>query len=199
MKKVLSLSIALLMLLISLTGCGATAKPEATVKGLMEATKQLDFAVMDKYLGTDLSDSSQEEMEEIDYFIDMAKEYLQKMEYEVLEATVDGDIAQVPVKVKYVDASTLIGEIFTEVLQQAVVQAFSATEMSEEKMNQMMIDIFEEKKDKVAENFAEATIIFECTKTDGVWNITEFDETKYIDVITANTASSFEKLEEALG
>ncbi len=202
MKKVLSLFLSFVLVTTFFTACAPTPKPEESVKELMEATKQIDFEAIQNVLNPDAPSESSEnpmETEDFAFILDTLKEYAQKMTYEVQEATVDEDSAQVPVKVTYVDASTLIGEIITEALQQAMVQAFSGKELTQEETNQIIMDIFNEKKDVVGENMTETTLTFSCQKIDGKWQISDVDQTAYLDVLTANMWSTFSELSESFG
>mgnify|MGYP001624108702 CR=1 FL=1 len=201
MKKILTLFCSFLLVVASFSGC-TTASPEEPVQALMEATKQLDFETIKSVVNPEASSTSSEnplEMEEYAFIFDALKEYAQKMEYDVQEATIDGDSAQVPVQVTYVDASTLIGEVITETLQQGMVQVFSGKEMTQEETNQMILDIFSQKKDTVGENTAETTLTFTCQKENGTWKITGVDQTAYLDVLTANMWSAFVSLSESFG
>ena len=203
MKRISCLFLSL-ALILGITGCAAEKKPEDAVKSFMEAAKAFDFEAMAAYVNpdnvgdleslTDESDSTELEQ----YFLDYLKESAAKITYEIGSAVISGDTATVTVTCNYVDSSEVLTQTISDFFIEALSAAFSGTELTDEQMNTMMMEIMEENKSSIEETYVDATIDVSCVKIDGVWYVdTVSDEMG--DVITSNFLSASEEISSAFG
>ena len=173
-------------------------KPETVVKTYCNALKNFDMEtsyslVINK---TENAESDEvEDIEEMEEIFEYIKGLNSQIKYEVTDSKTDGDNAVVKVHFEYKDAKPVFGEVFAEYIQKAFGMAFSGMNISDEEMSQMLVDIFNEKKETIKPGDAQADVSFNLTKKDGKWKIDEVPN-KVQDVGTANLYSAFEEMSE---
>ena len=194
MKKVLCVIIAL-VLILSLAACGGFKKgtPEATVDTLMSAIKVLDVEKIQSVMANSV-DPSEIGLDSVpEALMKQVKAWLSKMTYKIGTSTVNGESAEVPVDIKYIDASPVIKAALTEYMTQAVSMALSGKEVTEEAMAQLLSDIIEDKVKTEKTETAEASINIKLTKTGDDWKVSDISE-EIVNVILSNMLKSIEEV-----
>ncbi len=204
MKKVTTLFILMLAILI-ITGCSNAPKPETTVEGFLEASKELDVIKMAEFVEKSEIEDQEifDEFEEIEedsleaYFLDYLRENASKMTYDISGSTVEGDKATVNVDVMYVDGGPVMKATIVEVFTKVFSGAFAGIEYSEEETNQIFISELNNQRDKITETFVEKSIRIDCILIDDKWYITNLDK-EILDIVLSNFVSVSEELDESL-
>lgn len=200
MKKILAVFFTTAMLL-TLAGCSLGEKPDKVVTAYCEALKNFDSEAASACVAsgeTSLEEGlSQEEEDNAigEQMFDYVKQQAGKLTYTVGEATVDGDQATVPVTFTYVDASAVIQETMSDYIEQGLGLAFSGA--SEEEIENLFIDIFNEKLSSVETGTATTDVVFPCEKVDGEWKISDFSEENedaLMQVVTCNMVGEMEEI-----
>jgi len=184
MKKKLLLIVALTVMTLAMAGCGK--KPAATVEAFCKALQASDDATLSTLMVDGEYDADEAETNE---FADYIKELNSNIKYKIGESSVDKDTAEVTVDFTYSDASQVIGETFTDYMSQVFQMAFSGEEFSEEKADQLLIDILSEKRESVELGEAEKTVVISLTKVDGKWLINSVPD-EVMDVASGNIVSA---------
>ncbi|SHF21096.1 hypothetical protein [Alkalibacter saccharofermentans] len=200
-KNVILLLIVVVVILI--TGCSNAPKPETTVEGFLEASKELDIVKMAEFVEKSEIEDQEifDEFEEIEEgsleasFMDYLKENASKMTYDISGSTVEDDKATVDVDVKYVDGGSVMKATIVEVFTKVFAGAFAGVEYSEEETNQIFISELNNQREKITETFVEKSIRIDCVLIDDKWYITNLD-TEILDVILSNFVSVSEELDE---
>ncbi len=192
----------LLLIIISalvLISCGT--KPEATVKSYVEAMKEFDFEKMAEFVSEDedkekdIKEDDDEEMAES--FMEYLEENAKKIEYEILDSKTDKDKATVQVKFKYVDGSPLMAKVMQEYMEEALVYAFSDADLSDERMEEMLVSILNKEIEENEDRFVERKIDIPLKKEDGNWYISEVSP-RLQDVALSNYVTLFEETQEEI-
>lgn len=202
MKKIFSL-LLLLIISVSLSGC-ATEKPEGTVNRFFNAGKQFDFEKMKAEV--DPSDTSNnetfdksfngEDNQYQKYFLDYLKSNATKIEYVIKESKVEGDKAVVVVNAKYVNGGPLVKETIGEVFKQALTNAFSGVEMTEEATQKLFVDTLTAKLKSDEPVLIEKTLSINCIQIDKKWYIAEISD-NILDVLTSNFVSTGKEIQDS--
>lgn len=190
MKK---LGILLMSLLVcfSLSACGS--KPDPTVTNFCDAMKQYDFNTMKKYVvdgdKNSIEDpfSSSEGMTE--QTLNILKECVSKMSYEIESSEVTDKTAKVTVKFNYVDLSPVITDAVSEYMQQAFMMALSGA--NEETMETLFDNIFNEKYKASETTMITDSVEFECENTDNGWKISKVPD-DVVNILSSNIVKAFE-------
>lgn len=190
MKK---LGILLMSLLVcfSLSACGS--KPDPTVTNFCDAMKQYDFNTMKKYVvdgdKNSIEDpfSSSEGMTE--QTLNILKECVSKMSYEIESSEVTDKTAKVTVKFNYVDLSPVITDAVSEYMQQAFMMALSGA--NEETMETLFDNIFNEKYKASETTMITDSVEFECENTDNGWKISKVPD-DVVNILSSNMVKAFE-------
>lgn len=190
MKK---LGILLMSLLVcfSLSACGS--KPDPTVTNFCDAMKQYDFNTMKKYVvdgdKNSIEDpfSSSEGMTE--QTLNILKECVSKMSYEIESSEVTDKTAKVTVKFNYVDLSPVITDAVSEYMQQAFMMALSGA--NEETMETLFDNIFNEKYKTSETTMITDSVEFECENTDNGWKISKVPD-DVVNILSSNMVKAFE-------
>lgn len=193
MKKIISLVCAM-VLIASLVGCGAQAKPDTVVTTFCDAMKAYDRETMSSCVtsgGEDLTEETEAEDELTNQIFNYLKTCTSKMTYSIENSEVNEDKGTVTVKFKYVDASPVVAAAFGEYIQQALAMAFSGAD--EDTMSQFFVSIFNEKKDSTDTGTAESTLVFSCTKTDEGWKIDSLPDGAE-SILLSNVDKAFESM-----
>lgn len=183
--------VVLLCALLLLTACSTFPKPEKTVSLYLDSAKVMDFATMQTLI------TSQEAKEQLTQMLDntsneganLFMSYIEKcasqIEYMIIDSQVEEETATVKVLCKYVDGTPLMKEVLAEVLKQALANAFSGKELTEEENNQMYIETINNVLPNIEETTIEQTIDVKLTKTEDGWLIDGSEEELY-NVAVAN-------------
>jgi len=190
------------MMIISLTACGSsTPSPKNTVEQYLSAAKKLDGETMSELvIPSNTEDAEIMEnltLEDEDsyskFFGKFFKENANKMTYNILESTENGDEANVSVETKYIDGGPLISATMGEAVTRMLGIALQGKEPSEEEIDEMFSDILKEQEAKNEPTFKTQTMNIHLKKQNEKWYITEVhDELK--DVITLGFYSAVESL-----
>ena len=198
-KKLLSIILAAIFI-ISLVGC-SSPKPEDVVDTFLKSTQALDIEKMAECMESDiqgdLKDITLEDSDEsLKDFMDYFRKNASKMTYEIKDTKVDGDSAVVTVDCKYIDGSEALENAFTAVFDEALEKAFAGSEMSEEEIENKLVEYlnnYEAKEDK----FATSTVKIDCVKKDNKWYVSDFGE-DFFDVMFSNYLSIMEDMDDQL-
>ena len=169
MKKLMALTLALLMV-FTLVACGGpTGKAEKAVKNYIEAVKKLDTEKMfELTYSEDDAEYEEEEMEEDEE--KLAKLFLKKVDYKIIESEeIDEETVEVTVEITNIDF-----EEFGEMLEEkAEEMADEVEDLSEEEQKEEAIKLIEKcLKDKdLGEETGEITVT--VINDDGDWKIQE--------------------------
>lgn len=206
MKRIVAV-ILTTALLLSLTGCGASSKPEDVVSTYCNAMKAFDTEAASKCLVSgepDFDDVLTSEEDGANLADERIIKYFEtnaaKMTYEVGTATVEGDTATVPVSFTYVDASSVMSAALGEYITQAFALAFSGAD--EATMEELFATIFLEKAEAAELGELTTDVVFQCEKVDDTWKITtptDDDASVLSAVISGNITSVLESMSESFG
>jgi hypothetical protein len=202
MKRTVPIILAI-CLVISLSGCGLTAKPDVVVRTLCDALKTYNSETISSCFvdGKSTLDDPSTQVSKDEgnisstQLLEFMKNSAAKMTYTIGESTINGESAIVPVTFNYVDASPVVTSALGEYISQALGLAFSGA--SEDEMSKLFETIFVEKAKTVSTGMATASISFDCTKTDSGWKLTTLSKTNESEldkVMTCNISSAFESL-----
>lgn len=180
-----------LLVCFSLSACGS--KPDPTVTNFCDAMKQYDFNTMKKYVvdgdKNSIEDpfSSSEGMTE--QTLNILKECVSKMSYEIESSEVTDKTAKVTVKFNYVDLSPVITDAVSEYMQQAFMMALSGA--NEETMETLFDNIFNEKYKASETTMITDSVEFECENTDNGWKISKVPD-DVVNILSSNMVKAFE-------
>lgn len=178
MKKLL-LFFSLLLMIISLAGCGS-AKPEDTVEKYFTAAQKLDFETMASTIVPtnekdvqEAKDLMNEELKDeyTKYFVDYLKKNADKISYSINGSEVNGDKAVVTANCKYIDGGPLLKATVGELFSKMIGKAFTGVEPTEEETSQMFLSIMQEQSKNFGETYVEKAIKINCVQRDGTWYI----------------------------
>ena len=190
MKK---LGVLLLSLLVcfSLSACGS--KPDPTITNFCNAMKQYDFNAMKEYVVDGDKDSVEDPFnnsEDItDETLNILKECVSKMTYEIESSEVTDNTAKVTVKFNYVDLSPVITDAVSEYMQQAFMMALSGA--NEETMATLFENTFIEKYKSSETTMITDSVEFECENTDNGWKISKVPD-DVVNILSSNMVDAFE-------
>ena len=145
MKKFIS-SLLLVMMIISLTACGSsTPSAKKTVEQYLSAAKKLDAETMSELvIPSNTEDAEIMEnltLEDEDsyskFFAKFFKDNANKMTYNILESTENGDEANVSVETKYIDGGPLIAATMSEAITKMLGIALQGKEPSDDEIDEM--------------------------------------------------------------
>lgn len=201
MKKVLAVFFTTAMLLV-LAGCSIGEKPDKVVTTFCEALKNFDSEAASACVvsgETGLEENLSQEGEDgnagAEQMLDYMKQQASQMTYTVGDATVDGKQASVPVTFTYADASSVVQEALSDYIGQAFGLALSGA--NDEEIENLFIQIFNEKLSSVEAGTATVEVNFPCEKVDGAWKISSLSdevEDTLLQVVTCNIAGAMESI-----
>ncbi len=195
-KKIGVIMVACVMASTVFTGCGTEKadSAEAAVKGLLEASKEVNFDKMANYTTDDTWDDQVEEMVTVDAWKNFMDITAPKMTYEITNVSDNGDQTTVTVDIKYFDGT----EVYTVAMNEFVTEAFAMLsenkDMTEEETMDLLNDILEEKSKDMEETFSEKTIDFVCENNND-YKINNMDA-EFAAVLTANLTAIADSLGE---
>jgi hypothetical protein len=154
----------LLCLAAALCSCATFSGPSGVANRFMANLKAYDLEGAGKCLLN--PDELDADKSESNVFYDYYKDCAKKMKFKIVESTEDGDKGTVKVHVTYLDSGELFAEVYKEYLAKSLTSALSG-----KKNENLLGDIFDEKKPDFPPKTAETDLIFNCTKKDGRWYI----------------------------
>lgn len=178
MKKILCIILAAL-LIIGLAACGSDTKegtPGATVVKLMDGLKNYDEELLRSVFANPADeDVLEEEADVVAGTLALVKSWASNMKYTVKSYKINGDSAEVPVKVTYTDASAVMQNAVNTYLSQAIaLAALYGDEVSEDDL----MALFEE----CVQNASETEKIGSITETITIKVVKIGDEWKIEDL-----------------
>lgn len=142
--------------------------PEKAVLGAFEYLKSLDEAAMRDLLEKNGMTYPYEGSEELT--VSIAREFIDKMSYEVVGVTQDGDTAQVKVKVTSVNIGALIGRVMEKSISMVFSPAYIAksSQISENDKSMMLLELVSESVSSDI-TLSESEYTVNVGLSDGVW------------------------------
>ena len=184
MKKISLIMCACIMVL--LTACGVS-KPEKTVAKYFDLAKKTDYAAMKELVLTDESKSQLEtlatEDEDTKELMDYIKECGKKIEYKIVSTKIDNFNATVQVSCKFVDGTPFMSAVISGVIKKTLESA--GNDMTEEEINKIYTDSFNEQLGKTEETFTEKTFEIQLDQEGDTWIIDDDGNILY-NVVMAN-------------
>jgi len=204
MKKAMAIGL-ILALTLALTGCGKS-NPEAAIDKFFSAVKAYDSEAMSEALApseTDNLGSASEYLKESTDpvaapFMDYLKGNAAKITYEVTESKIDGDMATVTVKCKYVDGSQIFAKLIQELFAKLVTAEFSVKELTKEEITQLSVDLLNQNLATATETFIEKTFDISCVNVDGTWYVKTVSD-EMADVVSSNLFTTTKELAGTFG
>lgn len=201
MRKLISILVMVTMVL-TVSGCFSSDKPESTVKEFIGAAKVFDVEKMESLINPSNS-SEKEDIAELTkeedgneqyqkYFMEYLKENAGKIKYEVKDTEIDSNSAVVTVDFKYIDGAPILKATLTEYITKAFPLAFSGVEITDEDASQMFLTAMQEQRKTIEESYVEKTISIKCIKVDSKWYIDEVSD-ELLDVLMSNFISASEE------
>ncbi|MCM1989987.1 lipoprotein [Oceanirhabdus seepicola] len=167
MKRILCFSIALMMTLTLMVGCGQKSSsddPSSAVKTTLTALKDFDTDKISKSItgSTDMFNESEGDETFAPIFSDM--------KFKITDTEVDGDKAVATVELEMIDFTEFIGFM----MQEAIALSFSG--LDEDAVQKELTKKIEEAIKDNQFNSAKRTVEINCKKVDGEWKVVA-DET----------------------
>lgn len=163
LKKSSALLVVIIMIATLLFGCGA-ATPSSIIIANFEDLR--DEKELKGIIDESLQDAG---LAESDSLVEKLTQAMLKLEYEIVDEKIDGNIATVDVKVKGIDFMTIMESVMTEAMDIALARALDGEEFGEEQANALVIELFAKYIDET--EFSERDVVFEMEKVNGNWEI----------------------------
>lgn len=197
-KRVLAL---ILISIFALTGCSNGNKEvTSAVDSFMTDIKEFNLLNINEHLINKESDFTEEGLkalendEAVHSLLEYFKSNAAKLTYEIDNIELDKDKASVEMKVKYINGENVIEEIFEEFFKETFSRSFIDGDMSDEKMEEIMKAIVEDKRKNSEEIFEEKKLKLELTNRENKWYVNEIDE-ELLDILTSNFNSLVDDLD----
>lgn len=181
MKRALIFCLSVLMI-VSLVSCSSVTPPDKVVESFFAHIKASEMEEMRALLvapgslDSDIVDLDQNASEPID-----VRKLLGRMTYEVGAAKVNGDRAEVPVKVTAMDLAAMMAVLMTEFLPKAFEAAFGGEELDvESEMKQFFADAVDDPEAKMVTN----NITIHLVKVEDQWKI-DLNEDNSLEFVNA--------------
>ena len=188
MKKITAIALVLVMVL-SLAGCGETGKAEEAVTNLFEAFKAGDFDKKNDYLLKD-SDEADDEDEMFNYVFT-------KVDYTIVSSKkISKDEVHVTASITAPDMKIAVGEFFEKALEFAFANAFSENPLSEEDTEKEMERLFVEATDREDLGTVTNEIVIKVLKTEDGWKV-KVDE-DFADAVTGGMMTALSEMEQSM-
>lgn len=201
MKRIISILAVQLMMLLQLVACGTTNKPEDTAVKFCTAMQSFDPKAMQEcFVNSEENTPDMQIFEsdqpEVNAMMNKFKDWAAYMDFKVMNGTIDGDTATVPVEFTYVNVSPVAEEAIQEYLYEAMQSAMQGEDMSDEDMSNLMLEILDEKTNTVPEDRLTKTIELNLVKDGREWKLDYFEDGEsdgLTDVLTCNMREVVEK------
>jgi len=189
-KKIATLLIMGLLVILLATACSSAPPPQDTVQKFFNALQQRNFEEAQNYINGEKSPityDSEEQKEIIENFLD-------KIKCEILSSEIKGDKATVKVKITAPDLLRIITKTISEMMPLAFASAFSEDPASQEEMDRMLLQHFiNSLNDPNAPSVVTETTI-SLTKTENKWLIEPSED--FLNALTGNIQKAFGVMEE---
>ena len=176
--KLKSIFVVVLSVVILTTGCSPKSKPEDNVINCFKSIQQGKISEIDNYM-VESDDLNTEIAKKQDTIFNEA---LKKVEYEILDTTIDGDTAVVKTKVTAPDMTDLMAQL----LNLSVMSIIAGEDIESEEFNKKVKETID--LDKLEMKATEVSI--NMKKQDGEWLIDGGDE--LLNAITGNMLKAME-------
>ena len=195
-KRLVALVLATLML-VSLCSCGsATKKAEATVSGMFDAFKALDFEKAQNYIDVDkmkLSDVEENETTDYERFM---KTLFDRLDYEIVSSEeIDAETVNVVVKITAVDMKVVLADYMTTALQYAFANAFADPQPSEEETNKKMEELFIASATKEDLTTVTNEVTVKVANEGGKWKVVSDDD--FVDAMFGGLVAATKAISES--
>jgi len=183
----------LLLVLLLTVGCSSGPPPDKVVKDFFDAMIKGDFETAAKFasgadIEKDVLKTTKDEQGER-----LAKSILARVTYEVGDKKVEGDKAEVSVKVMAPDLLRITSKAMSELLPMAFAMAFSE-DQSQEKSDALFQQYFENAINDPNAPMTPSDIKVKLEKKDGSWIVKPGDE--LLNALTGNMAKAFGELDK---
>lgn len=193
MRKLVSFLLLVLLLTMLTIGCSPGVSPDKVTKDFFDAMIKGDFETAAKLTGgTDikkgvLKTPKDKQGERL------AKSILARIKYEISDTKIEGDRAEVSVKVTAPDLLRITSKAMSELLPMAFAMAFSEGQ-SQEKSDALFQQYFENAINDPNAPMTTSNIKVKLEKKDGSWVVKPDDE--LLNALTGNMAKAFGELDK---
>lgn len=204
MEKIKKLLILVLLSSLILTGCkNEEAEVRERLTGFLEDMKDFNLDGMGSMVkgGEEDAEFNLEDLENDQVsqaFMAYFKESSKKIDYKIGDIDLDKDKARVDVDFKYIDGENLFKYTLADLMEEAFSMALIDGDLADEKMSQAALEILEENKKNLEEEFMDRSLKLNLVKLDGQWFLEEIDE-GILDVLTCNFNSVLNQLDDGIG
>lgn len=183
----------LLLALLLTVGCSSGPPPDKVVRDFFDAMIKGDFETAAKLAGgadieKDVLKTTKDEQGER-----LAKSVLARITYEVGDKKVEGDKAEVSVKVTAPDLLRITSKAMSELLPMVFAMAFSE-DQSQEKSDALFQQYFENAINDPNAPMTTSDVKVKLEKKDGSWIVKPDDE--LLNALTGNMAKAFGELDK---
>jgi hypothetical protein len=208
MKKLLGIICAGIVA-FSLAACGG-ASPSDAVDHMLKAVKSQDTDTVKSYYDGDVDSAlgditslfnqkaSKDLTDDQKAILKKLTDKLLDFDYSVGEEKINGDTATVSVKFTTYKFGSMFDSMLSEYMQKAFTYAFSDTDLSDEKTEELLYDSLEKQLDQLKEKNYTKTVDINLKKTDDGWKIKKLNGDE-IDAITGGVYSTMETWSKAFG
>ena len=201
--------LVMVTMVLTVSGCFSSNKPESTVKEFIGAAKVFDVEKMESLINPsnssekeDIAKLTKEEDEDGNeqyqkYLMEYLKENAGKIKYEVKDTEIDSNSAVVTVDFKYIYGAPILKATLTEYITKALPLAFSGVEITDEDASQIILTEMQEQRKAIEESYVEKTISIKCIKVDSKWYIDEVSD-ELLDVFMSNFISASEEWNDSM-
>ena len=197
-KRLVAAALATLMLL-SLCGCGSiTDKAEASVSGMFDAFKALDFEKARDYVDVDsMKLSEYDTNEDADYERFMSTLF-DRLDYKIVSSEeLDDETVNVVVEITAVDMKAVLKDYVAEALKYAFSNTLEDPQPTEEETQKKMEDLFIASATKEGLDTVTSVVTIKVVNDDGNWKIVSDDP--LVDALFGGLISAIEEISESFG
>lgn len=177
MRKILSTIMVVMMITVSLVGCGEADSPKVAIKTYLEEVKQGNNEDIKEMILTtieeDVNPNGKEKILSEESFskgVEKAmNDALGKIEYKIDEEKIDGDKATVSVSLNNVNFSNIFMQFFHKYMTEKLNMSFDGQEVSKEDLTKLFEDILVELMNTSEQETRKGDI--NLIKVDGKWTI----------------------------
>ena len=197
-KRLVAAALATLMLL-SLCGCGSiTDKAEASVSGMFDAFKALDFEKARDYVDVDSMKLSEYDTDEDADYERYMSTLFDRLDYKIVSSEeVDDETVNVVVEITAVDMKVVLKDYVSEALKYAFSNTLEDPQPTEEEMQQKMEDLFIASATKEGLDTVTSVVTIKVVNDDGNWRIVSDDP--LVDALFGGLISAIEEISESYG
>lgn len=193
------LAILMIISCLCISACGSSEPtretPDGTVTIFSNAMKNYDFKTMSECSdGVTYDESMFEEMNETaSAMLDLFKENLKDLKWEIKETKADGDSASVKVNYSYKDVGEIISASYADLITRMLTTSLSGGKLDEETTLKIFKEVLESKKKTMKGTDASLEVTYTLNKKDGKWNLVDAG-TDISVLLTGNAIAAMEKI-----